>query len=373
MRNPALATLIAGLSVGIVITLALLAQAHEEKRRKSIALAILRTETARQLQEIWGSPGPYFGIKSETLAALAGQEPAHLQPVKQRFTIAFAAEGNPLGLILGAAPLLEDMEKRLPGNLNETPIRLDLRLYKAEARAVKDLFNGDVDLLEMNVRDYFHAKTLNRGIQCLVSFISWPEAAGLRSDGTVIFTRADTGIKTMSDLRNRSFLFGTTDSSLTFWAKVYLVEAGISAKELSKYRYVDSPVDLAKHAVVLPDAPSLGNPFSDMTPVEAVVQGFYDAGVATEKRFLQVVSTEKLVLLTRFRDSGSLLVAKSELPASTARSFQLTLIDMKDLRILQTFPGNPSGFKAYADRDFSEVLQQLKSETKFDEDSLADK
>src|SRR5437899_5293668 len=41
-RNPALATLIAGLIGGIALTLGLLSKAQDEKNRKSIALAILR-------------------------------------------------------------------------------------------------------------------------------------------------------------------------------------------------------------------------------------------------------------------------------------------------------------------------------------------
>src|SRR5207237_5146338 len=59
VRNPALATLIAGLIAGMALTLGLLAKARDERNRKSIALAILRTETARQLQEIWASPIPF--------------------------------------------------------------------------------------------------------------------------------------------------------------------------------------------------------------------------------------------------------------------------------------------------------------------------
>ena len=159
---------------------------------------------------------------------------------------------------------------------------------------------------------------------------------------------------------------------MTFWAKAYLAEAGICAGDLAKYRYLDSKDDVAKNAGPLPDASDLGNPFSDMTSVEAVVDGFYDAAVATEKRFLQVAATQKLVLLSRFSDTASLLVGRSKLPASTARSFQLAMINIKDPQILQTFPGYPSGFKLCTDKDFAQVLKELPSESKFDEKSFTD-
>src|SRR5688572_18310740 len=125
-RNPALATLLAGLVGGMALTLALLAKAREEESRKSIALAILRTETARQLQEMWASPSPFFAIKSETLSAMAGREPGRLERGQQRLTIAFVAEGNPLDRVLGVAPLLEYLERHM--SAAGPAVRLDLRL-----------------------------------------------------------------------------------------------------------------------------------------------------------------------------------------------------------------------------------------------------
>jgi len=372
VRNPALATLIAGLVIGMALTLGLLAKAREEKTRKSIALAILRTETARQLQEIWALPSAFFAIKSETLAAVAGKEPARLQSGEKRFSIAFVSAGNPLDRILGAAPLLEHVEQTIAATTH-TPTRIDLRLYKTEARAVTDLIAGEVDFMQMNARDYLRAKMHAPGIQPLVILTPSPGPVALRSECAVIFTRANTGIETVSDLRGRSFLFGRADSTVTFWTKVHLVEAGIRANDLSQYRYLDSSVALGRNPGSALDTSDLGNPFSEMTPVEAVLDGTYDAAVATEKRFMQVAATEKLVLLKRFQDTGSLLVGQSKLPASAATSFQHAMMNLKDPQILQTFPGNPSGFKPCTDKDFSEVRDKLPAESMFDENPARDK
>ena len=371
VRNPALATLIGGLVIGMALTLGLLAKAREEKTRKSVALAILRTETARQLQEIWAAPSAFFAIKSETLSAMAGKEPTRLRPGEKRFTIAFMAAGNPLDRVLGVAPLLEHVEQSIAAT-SHTPTRVDLRLYKTEARAAKDLIAGEVDFMQMNARDYLRAKMQAPGIQPLVSFTPSPGPVALPSDGAVIFTRADTGIKTVSDLRGRSFLFGAADSTLTFWTKAHLVEAGIRAHDLSKYRYVDSKAELAGNAASAPNGRDLGNPFSDMTPVEAVLDGVYDAAVVREKRFMQVAATRKLLLLKRFQDTGSLLAGQSKLPASAATSFQHAMIGLKDPQILQTFPDNPSGFKLCTDDDFSELRDKLPAEAMFDENKLRD-
>ena len=110
-----------------------------------------------------------------------------------------------------------------------------------------------------------------------------------------------------------------------------------------------------------------------MTPVEAIIDGIYDAGVATEQRFMQVSAKEKLVLLKRFQDTGSLLVGQSKLLPSAAKSFQRAMMNLKDPQILQSFPGNPGGFKACTDKDFSEVLDKLPAESLFDESPLETK
>jgi tRNA A-37 threonylcarbamoyl transferase component Bud32 len=366
VRNPALATLVISLALGMALTLVLLAKAGEEKNRKSIALAILRTETARQLQEIWAAPNPFFAIKSETLSAMAGMEPARLRAGEKRFTIAFVCEGNPLDRVLGAAPLVEYIGQRMT-TLAQTPTRIDLRLYKTRARAAADLLAGEVDFLQMNVREYVQAKKQAPGIQPLVLIAPSSGPGALRSESAVIFTRADTGIKTLADLRGRSFLFGLADSTLTSWAKIHLVEAGIRARDLSKYRCVDNDVDLPRNASSGTRAADLGNPFSEMTPVQAVLDGIYDAAVVTEQRFVQVAAKHRLTMLERFPDTDPLLVGQSQLPASAATTFQHAMTSLRDPLILQAFRSHPSGFELCTDKNFSDLREKLAVESLFDE------
>ena len=370
VRNPALATLIGGLFVGIAVTLGLLAQTHEEKARKSIALAILRTETARQLQEIWASPSPFFGIKSETLSAMAGKEPARLRPGEKRFTIAFVAPANPLDRILGAAPLLEHVEHSMSKS-SGMATRLDLRLYKTEAGAMADLVSGEVDFAQMNACAYLRSKMQATDIQPLVRIVSGGPGHNNR---VVIFTRTDTGIKTLSDLRERSFLFGSDDSTVTLLAKAHLVEAGVRATDLSKYRYVNRPEEIARGVSVTPssEATALGNPFSAMTPVEAILDGLYDAGVATEIRFLQVSGAENLVLLERFEDPGALLVGQRKLPPEAARHFRQAMVNLDDRKVLQSFAGAPGAFETFSDDDVADLHEKLAAELAFDENTFAD-
>lgn len=365
-RNPALATLLAGLIAGMGLTLALLARARDEEGRKSVALAILRTETARQLQEIWASPSPFFSIKSETLAAMAGREPARLDPPERRFTMAFAAEGNLLDRILGVAPLLEHVERSMSA-ARRAALRMDLRLYKAKERAVADLIGGEIDFLHLNARDYLRATIQAPAIQALVSVRPAPGPSIPASEDAVIFTREDTAIKSLADLKGRSFLFGTSNSTLTFWAKVWLAEAGIRGRDLAKHRYLDANDESSRAGHPGPPIPDLGNPFSEMTAVEAVVDGAYEAGVATERRFAQVAAREKLVLLKRFADSGSLLAGRANLPGQDAANFRRVMIALQEPAILQSFPGNPRGFEACSEGELAAMRGKLRAESLFDE------
>jgi len=366
-KNPALTTFVGALIVGIVLTLGLLAEAREERNRKSIALAILRTETARQVQELWASPTPFFAINSETLAAISGHEPGHLQSGQRRFTIAFLAQGNPLDRILSAAPLLDYVERSMT-TAASSPTRLDLRIYKAAQRAVADLGAGQVDFVQLSGSEYLSAKTQIPGVQPLLRLAPVAGPVGWPNQSAVIFTRADTGIKSLSDLRGRSFLFGTTGSTVTFWAKVYLVEGGIRATDLAAYRYLDVPEEMAAKGRSR-TGPDLGNPFSDMTSVEAVLNGTYDAAVGTERRFMQVAARENLVLLRQFASAPPVLAARSNLSAQAAASFQQALIRLKDPQILQSFAQYPYRFEAYSDAEFAEMQSKLRLAASFDQTS----
>src|SRR2546429_7756142 len=82
--------------------------------------------------------------------------------------------------------------------------------------------------------------------------------------------------------------------------------------------------------VVRREGPVLGNPFSEMTPVEAGVNGTYDAGVATERGFRQGAPRQKPVLLQRFHNAGYLLIARGGLPPHAAHRIQQTTTNLKD-------------------------------------------
>jgi serine/threonine protein kinase len=360
VRNPAIATLIVTLAVGMGTAFALLARANEEKALKSIALDILRTESARQLQEVWDSPKPFFEIKSETLATMAGMEVTGLMQTEQRFTIGLVAEGNPLDRVLRAAPMFDQLERSMSAE-SASPTRFDLRLYKSNGGALDGLVTNGVDFAQMNARQFLRARERDPRMRPLIQILP---TQGF-SDAAVIFTRKDTGIKSFADLKGRSMLLGSEDSTMTFWTKVSLADAGVMGRDLASYRYIDRAVDILPGGATKPGG-LVGNPFSAAAAVEAVVAGMYDAGVVRERRFREVAAQHGLVALGKISDSGELLVASGNLPSEAANAFQRLMLSVKGSALNQPLINSPARFKPAVNSDFDLMIEKLPAEAAFD-------
>lgn len=360
-RNPAVATLVATLSVGIVIALTLLARANEEKSRKSIALDILRTESARQLQEIWNSTNSFFPIKSETLSAMAGMEVSSLQENEIRFTIALVADGNPLARVLHAAPMLAEIERSM-SDLVEKPTRFDLRLYKDTQKAIEDLTSREVDFAQLNARQFVRARERDERVRALLRILPPGER-----DEAVIFARKNSGIRALADLRGKSLLLSAADSTMSFWTKAALAKAGVRASDLGKVHYADrhefTPKAMASFS---PKGERVTGAFGALNAVEAVASGQYDAAVVREKRFQEVAAERGLVALHHFTDSGDLLVARGDLPREMADAFRRVMLNEDAETAGPLILAAAARFRPAKEEDFSGVVANLGAETAFE-------
>ncbi len=356
-RNPAVATLLLSLSIGIIISLVLLTRANEQKFRKSIALDILRTESARQLQELWYPARSFFPIESETLSAMAGMEVGNLQEHEHRFTIALVAESNPLAHVLHSAPMLNQIEDSVSASSGERT-RFDLRLYKEPARAIDDLLLGRVDFAQLNARQFVHARQRDPNVKALLRLLPPGD-----HEGAVVFTRQKSGINSLADLRGRSILFGPAESTMTFWTKAALAKAGIHGIDLAKYRYSDRPFEIssANERPPVRDADSYGL----MTPVEAVSSGLYDAAVMREKRFQEVAAEQGLVTLHRFEDSADVLVAAGNLSDQIIGAFRSVILKNDTETTSPFFLGDVARCRPASEEEFNGVIENLGVENGF--------
>jgi hypothetical protein len=291
---------------------------------------------------------------------MSGMDVSSLKENENRFTIVFVSEGNPLARVLRAAPMLHQMEQSM-GDVVQKPTRFDLRLYKATRPAIEDLVRREIDFAELNAREFVRARARDPKMKALLRIVS-PEK---RAEACVLFTRQNTSIRTLAELRGRSLLLGPADSTMTFWAKAALVEAGVRASDLSKYRYIDNNFDRSPadgRAVAFPS----NGAYKLMSQVEAVKDGLYDAGVAREKRFQEVAAEEHLVPLYQFDDSGDLLVARGDLPEEIVGAFRRVLLD-QDGSPYSLFPGGSLRLRPAIESDFNGILANLGVESRFEE------
>jgi ABC-type phosphate/phosphonate transport system substrate-binding protein len=236
-----------------------------------------------------------------------------------------------------------------------------LRLYKVHTGALDALVAREVDFAQLNARQFLRARERDPQIRALIQILPM---AGF-GDGAVIFARKDSGAQSLSDLEGKSFLFGAADSTMTFWTKASLAEAGVTRGDLLMYRYVDGALDILPDHSTKPAVP-LGNAFSSMTPADAVARGTYHAGVVRERRFREVATELQLMALAKFSDTADVLVARGNLPPETASAFQRLMLNVKESTLNQPLLNAPARFKAAVNSDFDLMLQKLPAEAAFE-------
>lgn len=159
---------------------------------------------------------------------------------------------------------------------------------------------------------------------------------------SVIVTRPDSGIKTLKDLRGRSFAFGSVHSTSSHIVpRSMLKNAGIELKDLSEYSYLGHHDEVAR----------------------AVLKGEFDAGSVME-------STAQ-----KFRSQGLTVIAVSEDIPEFNICIHKSLSDKKDMlrnillklgdteegkEILRQIDPSYTGFTAADDTDYQRIKHMMK-------------
>lgn len=157
---------------------------------------------------------------------------------------------NPYIMYLGYQPIVDYLTRH-------TPYKFELKLSKSYRQAVKFLKKGVVDIASLGSVTYLEAHK---------EFGAIPVIHPLNSRGrpyyhSIIITRIDSPIKSLKDLKDRSFAFASIHStSGNLIPRYYLAQNGIHLDDLRDY------VNLKHHDSV----------------AEAVLKGQYDAGAVKD-------------------------------------------------------------------------------------------
>ncbi|MDF1551458.1 MAG: phosphate/phosphite/phosphonate ABC transporter substrate-binding protein [Deferrisomatales bacterium] len=199
------------------------------------------------------------------LAALAPAYAAEPAPTV-RFTV--IPRYNPLLMVQSYQPIMDYLSAR-------TPYHFELKLARDYAEAVRLLADREVDLASLGGVTFIKAyRTFGA-----VPLVRPRNAAGQAHYRSVVIVRADSDIRSLEDLRGRSFAFGSHHStSGNLVPRTYLFRHGIGLDDLGWYK------NLGKHDSV----------------AKAVLKGNVDAGAVKD------------VIAERYREHGLRFLAESD-------------------------------------------------------------
>jgi serine/threonine protein kinase/ABC-type phosphate/phosphonate transport system substrate-binding protein len=372
-RNPVGASLIGTLCAGLIGALVLLSMVNAEKdknaavskdleqadREKTQSYALLVALLREQLEGLWlRSDRRMLHISSEQLAALSGLTvvPVANKSTIERFSFGLVANESPVNDSQKYALLLAHLEQKLTERRGH-PVRIDLKLYKFKEDRVEALLTNGITLARMG--DIYFLKTRERhpGFEALVQ-------GETRLKMAVFFTRTNTGIRTLPDLKGRSLAFGDAVSGITFWGQVKLLDAGITGKDLKEYVCIDSRSEFIEDVHELGYDAAMKRRLwlhSTADVIEDVIGGRYDAGVTSQRGF-EKHKHRGLVQISgsEFERTISPWVGAKNLPADIAADFIAVMTAIKGEAFLLVVPGRPSSFIPVTKDSFNEANAALK-------------
>ena len=345
-RKPAQAA-VAGLLVllSIVSTISAVKLAKLSRQRGS-AVALLRRDLYVGLEMLWtNSSEPYLLISSDKMAALRGEAPVFIPAGIASMDLRFAVytHQKPTNMLEMMSPVLGKLEKSLATSLSR-PVRIDLRIYRHYDSGEGALAKGEVDFMRLGPASYVETKYLNPRISLLL-------AQNGRVKGC-IFVNAQTGIRSLADLKGKTMAF-VDDSSTTgnYVPKVQLLKYGFTAQDLK-----------------IGDTNFLG---SHDSVVKAVAARRYDAGAANASVVEDFIKENPGIRLRVLQESpeefaGLPWAAAAGLDPSVANAIRDGLLSIQDKGILKALGNNTSGFIAVRDENYDELRQLMKAAEKFD-------
>jgi phosphonate transport system substrate-binding protein len=235
-------------------------------------------------------------------------------------------------------PFLNYIAKEMTSALGEK-VTIKIKIASEYEAGITDLTEGRVDFSRFGPASYVTAKEKNPGIR----IIAMETKNGKKTFKGVIAVHSDSTIKSLSDLKGRSFAFGDKLSTIgRYLAQAQLLDAGISGNDLAKYAY------LGRHDKV----------------GAAVGRGSFDAGALKENTFkkLQAKNTPIKVLYT-FDNTTKPWIANATISPRIYHALSAAILQAEDPEVLENIA--KSGFLKGEDSDFDNIRSSMKRSAQF--------
>ncbi len=231
-------------------------------------------------------------------------------------------------------PLAEYLSKKL----NK---RVELKVAIDFHTAIKDIGTGNTNFCYMTPSTYIKAHK-DYGVKVVLKALR----NGKGYHHSVIFTREDTEITSIAELKGRSFAFGDPDSTSSHIVPRYMLkQAGIDLSDLLFYNYLGHHDDVVKAV--------LDGQYDAGAVMETVAENYKDRGLKIIKYSDEI--PEFNICVTRdFPDN--------ELNMLISAFLALKESDPEGLSILKSIDPNYTGFTEATDEDYAwikEIMEEL--------------
>jgi phosphonate transport system substrate-binding protein len=329
------------LSASTLLALSLYQREKERRTRVEQEKARQKNALVNRIEKEWQEEArACVKISAEELA-LMGDRP-------------FSADGTEVPVVLGVhtprripqrflqgvAPLVNYLQTN-PGPRAGPPLLWEMQVYTSFSNAINGLLQGEVDLMRPDPASYVFARQQATNLALLAQQVYGGEPE-LRA---AIFTRADSGITRLADLRGRSFAFGDPESALGHYLpEAELVAAGLTARALGRL------TNLAPAAVIT-----------------AVRTGQFDAGVAELHEVSSLIAAgAPLRILHEMRSPNYPWVATRKLNPAAAAAITERLLSLADSNVLAAVHARLTGFQPTRPSDFDALERQMEKAKQFD-------
>ena len=286
---------------------------------------------------------PVLALAAAVLGgALAGPLQANEPPLRLNFGV--YSSNKPSAMVRVFKPALKELERRM-GERLEREVDIRMQIARDYERGITDLTEGRVDFSRFGPASYIEARRANPDL----SILAMENEKNSRVFYGIIAVASDSDIRSVDDLRGRSFAFGDEGSTIgRFLSQLYLEQHGIRAGNLSRYEY------LGRHDKV----------------GTAVAAGDFDAGALNEKTFKKLLEAgENLRELVRFPNVTKPWIARSGLDAEVFDALQASLLEIEDADALAGL--KIDGFLSGSDADYNDIRRAIEDNATFFSDPIA--
>ncbi|HTI85498.1 MAG TPA: PhnD/SsuA/transferrin family substrate-binding protein [Alphaproteobacteria bacterium] len=242
------------------------------------------------------------------------------------------ASDKPSDMVIQLRPILTAIERELSVTMKQ-PTAIRLKVVNGYEDGTDLIVQGEVDIMRLGAASYVKAKRENPKL----SILAMESMRGKNEFYGIVAVHRDSDIKTLQDLRGRTFAFGAETSTLGRYVPQYqLAKSGIFARDLSRFEY------LGRHDAV----------------GAAVGAGLFDAGALEETMFAKLVARGTPIReLSRFPNATKPWVARAGLDNAVVTGLRAALLRVKDSEALASLRFD--GFMPGVDSDFEATRQAV--------------